>query len=1222
MSSLRAAFLTSYTGLGGGETSLLALLGALDQDQLAPIVVCPRDGPLPNEARRLGVEVRIAPWRASSTWFVPALAARSRSAAAVQTTLGVIEPDVVYSDFHTLPYAAPAAAALGCPLIFGCYGWWFRPRPWQRGFYRRARWRIHAISEAVKRGFLGDPPFMHPARVEVVPLGVETTVFKPRSDVRTAIRRALGLPEHGQLVTLLARFQRVKGHDVFVDAAVRVLDELPETEFAIAGENVFSVAADERFKRRIARRVAADPRLCARIHLLGWVERSELLLAASDVVVCSSRFESFGMVHLEALACGVPVVSTNRGGPAETITDGETGFLVPPGRPAAIAARVVTLLRDETLRRRMGAAGRADVQARFTVERYAARSPTLLDSAATGRAMKILFVSRCLPLPRYLGDRLILFHLLRGLRSRGHRCGVVALARPDDDATIRAECSGMADGLDAIAEGPRSAASYLLRLASPFPTAAERCWQPDMWRAVTRRLRTGGADVVHFLGGIQVYEHRDAARGWPRLIQPYESFTWWLTRAILAAHTSRERAALRLRRLAARSFERRIYCGFDRVVLNAAPDERCLRSFRPDLPTAVIPQGVDLTPSPVGLEHRKGAGLVFVGNFAYRPNIDAARCLVSEILPMVRAHVPTATLALVGAEPPTAVRRLQGDGVEVTGTVPEVLPWLGGARVFVSPLAWGAGMKNKVLEAMAAGTPVVATPVSCDGIDLVDGEHALVATTAPALAEAVVRVLSDADARRSAGAVGTPAGRGPLSVVDCPRPIRGALRRPGVVRRRRPGRMTTRRRFAGAAAAIVLAGAAARVAVLLALDPTTWVAGSDSTFYLAQGWLLAHGEAPLFTTVSPGYTWLIALVWGLFPTTPMPDSSGSAPVVLLTIIRVVQIGCSLGMVVAATGYACRLSGRDRAALVTCAGLALGPAFVLEPFRILTETLFLALLALGLLLWSTSRRGLSPALIAAGLVFGAAALVRPVVLGLPVVLAAWEWFQGFGLLRRRRAAIFLLAVAVMLVPWSVSLRLRTGSWTPPGLSSNLWIGAVGDGTWHGRDATDALRQRFAGGSEDYFGETLGQIRRTPGRWLQIRIRNLGEALAQPHFVSQIPGPSTRRALASWWRGGRDPGSLVALLTAPPVVLKIALYGAHWFALTAGLAGLIRWRSRWRELTPLWACILYFPCVHFFLTALPRYLLPMQPALWIAVALLFQPPADSSPTTSAPAMDSGR
>jgi len=358
--------------------------------------------------------------------------------------------------------------------------------------------------------------------------------------------------------------------------------------------------------------------------------------------------------------------------------------------------------------------------------------------------MRILFVSRCLPLPLHRGDRLILYHLLRGLRGRGHRCEVVALAGAEDGAAIRAESAALADGLEVVAERARSPLAYLARAAAPFPVTPARRWHPAMGEAVARRLAGAGADIVHFFGGIQVYEHRDAARGRPRVIQPYESHALWLTRAIAAAPSPVERVRLRARRLATRHFERRIYAGFDRVLLNAEPDERQLRSLAPSLPTAVIPQGVEVPATVTPLAERRGAAMVFVGNLAYGPNRAAACTLAAEILPRVRDRVPEVRLALVGAEPPDEVLRLASDRIEVTGLVPDVRPWLARAAVFVSPLAWGAGAKNKVLEAMAAGTPVVATPQSCDGIAVHDGEHVLLAATPAALAAAAVRVLTDA----------------------------------------------------------------------------------------------------------------------------------------------------------------------------------------------------------------------------------------------------------------------------------------------------------------------------------------------------------------------------------------------------------------------------------------------------------------------------------------------
>lgn len=384
MSALKVVFVSSYTGLGGGETSLLSLLGALQCARIEPVLLCPREGQLPEAARRLGVPMHIVPWRPAHAFFLPRPAGLTWGAPALRAKLEEIGAEVAHSDFHTLPLAVGASAARGGRVVFTCWGWWFQPRIWQRSFYRRDALRIVASSEAIKGGFLGSPPFMEPARIEVVHPGVDSDRFRPRPGEQGTIRQTFGLEIEAPLVILVARFQWVKGHDVFLDAARLVLRDVPQAQFAIAGENAFGVAADERYRNQVTRQVASDALLRDRVRFLGWVEHSERLVAASDVVVVSSRFESFGMVGVEAMACGVPVVSIDRGGPAETIVDGETGFLVPPEQPEAIAARVVRLLSDAALRGRMGEAGRARVQAGFTVERYAARMTEIFESAAFG----------------------------------------------------------------------------------------------------------------------------------------------------------------------------------------------------------------------------------------------------------------------------------------------------------------------------------------------------------------------------------------------------------------------------------------------------------------------------------------------------------------------------------------------------------------------------------------------------------------------------------------------------------------------------------------------------------------------------------------------------------------------------------------------------------------------------------------------------------------------
>ncbi len=167
----------------------------------------------------------------------------------------------------------------------------------------------------------------------------------------------------------------------------------------------------------------------------------------------------------------------------------------------------------------------------------------------------------------------------------------------------------------------------------------------------------------------------------------------------------------------------------------------------------VVPNGVDC----VGIEHAPPAAsveLVYVGHFGYRPNVLAAVELVDEVLPRVRAHLPAASLTLVGGTPPRELVARSGPHVAVAADVPDVLPYLRRARALVVPLRSGGGTRLKVLEALAAGTPVVSTPFGVSGLAVRNGEHVLLGTSPQQLADAVVRILRDEAAAVALSAAG------------------------------------------------------------------------------------------------------------------------------------------------------------------------------------------------------------------------------------------------------------------------------------------------------------------------------------------------------------------------------------------------------------------------------------------------------------------------------------
>jgi glycosyltransferase involved in cell wall biosynthesis len=169
----------------------------------------------------------------------------------------------------------------------------------------------------------------------------------------------------------------------------------------------------------------------------------------------------------------------------------------------------------------------------------------------------------------------------------------------------------------------------------------------------------------------------------------------------------------------------------------------------------VVPNGSDaLALSYTPPSQRQGKEVLFVGAFFWPPNARAARFLVREVLPRVRSVEPLATLTLCGKSPGVDVALLRRPGVEVTGTVPSVAPYLRRASVYALALFEGAGSSLKVLEALACGVPLVSTAVGARGYPLLPGEHYEPAEDAEGFARAILAVFANPaafDARAQRG---------------------------------------------------------------------------------------------------------------------------------------------------------------------------------------------------------------------------------------------------------------------------------------------------------------------------------------------------------------------------------------------------------------------------------------------------------------------------------------
>lgn len=199
-----------------------------------------------------------------------------------------------------------------------------------------------------------------------------------------------------------------------------------------------------------------------------------------------------------------------------------------------------------------------------------------------------------------------------------------------------------------------------------------------------------------------------------------------------------------------RSFEIESLAWFDAHCAVSEHDAAYFTRHMPEVPAYVIPNGVDIT----GVQFRPDPSgeptLLYVGSMDYLPNEDAVLWFSDRVWPSIKAAIPQACFVIVGRDPTPEVRALANrPGIQVTGTVPDVSPYYRGAHALVVPLRIAGGTRLKILEAMAAGVPVLSTKVGAEGLNIVSGTDLLTADTPQAFAEQAIRLLNEKNLRTS-----------------------------------------------------------------------------------------------------------------------------------------------------------------------------------------------------------------------------------------------------------------------------------------------------------------------------------------------------------------------------------------------------------------------------------------------------------------------------------------
>lgn len=354
--------------------------------------------------------------------------------------------------------------------------------------------------------------------------------------------------------------------------------------------------------------------------------------------------------------------------------------------------------------------------------------------------MKILYVCHRFPFPPKRGGKIRPFNMIRHLSQR-HEVTVCSLARSEAEAQegsgIQPHCARFEM---AVVSNPVQTVRMVARLPSPVPSSMGYFYSPELARKVDALLASERFDLI-FVHCSSVAQYVEKVRGIPKILDfgdmdsqkwleyvNYKSFPlsmgYWLEGTKLVRE------------------EKRLARRFDLCTATTRAEWETLESYGTGVSSDWFPNGVDadfFKPDGDGYDPDT---ISFIGRMDYYPNQEAMFRFCDEVWPLLRSRRPDMKLLIVGADPIPAVQKLgERAGITVTGSVPDVRPYILRSAAMVAPLNIARGTQNKILEAMAMGVPVVSSRIAAGGVDAVAGEHLLVADSAQEYAEAIASII-------------------------------------------------------------------------------------------------------------------------------------------------------------------------------------------------------------------------------------------------------------------------------------------------------------------------------------------------------------------------------------------------------------------------------------------------------------------------------------------------
>jgi len=360
--------------------------------------------------------------------------------------------------------------------------------------------------------------------------------------------------------------------------------------------------------------------------------------------------------------------------------------------------------------------------------------------------MKILYICHRFPFPPDRGGKIRPFNMIKHLAQQ-HEVHVCSLARSpaeaEDGKGLRDYCSR---NECAVVTEPWQTLRMIVRLPSRIPSSAGYFYSRDLHRRIRALHATHQYELIfvhcssvaryvaHIRNAAKVLDFGDMdSQKWLEYAHykpfPLSAGYWWEGKKLEAE-------------------ERRLAYQFDVCTATTRAEIAALNELAPGVTSDWFPNGVDHEFFSPNGDNYDADVISFVGRMDYYPNQECMLRFCKEVLPRVHAQRPTAKLFIVGADPAPPIRKL-GDipGVTVTGSVPDVRPFVRRSAVMVAPLSIARGTQNKILEAMAMGVPVVTSSLAATGVDVVKGEHLLIADGPENCAQALLRLMQDRSER-------------------------------------------------------------------------------------------------------------------------------------------------------------------------------------------------------------------------------------------------------------------------------------------------------------------------------------------------------------------------------------------------------------------------------------------------------------------------------------------